>query len=89
CEGAKLADLVHIGANVRVGRNSHIRAGAVVLGSTVIKDGAAVAPSSTVRDYTHVGERAILGMGSVVVKDVPPNAVIVGNPGRVLRERET
>jgi UDP-3-O-[3-hydroxymyristoyl] glucosamine N-acyltransferase len=89
CEGAKLADLVHIGANVRVGRNSHIRAGAVVLGSTVIKGGAAVAPSSTVRDYTHVGERAILGMGSVVVKDVPPNAVIVGNPGRVLRERET
>ncbi len=33
-----------------------------------------------------VGENSVVGAGSVVTKDVPPNTVVVGNPARVLRE---
>jgi acetyltransferase-like isoleucine patch superfamily enzyme len=33
-----------------------------------------------------IGEEAYVGAGAVVVKDVPPRAVVVGNPARVLRE---
>jgi len=32
-----------------------------------------------------IGENAIVGAGSVVTKDVPPNAVVVGNPAKFLR----
>ena len=32
-----------------------------------------------------MGENAIVGAGSVVTRDVPPNAIVVGNPARILR----
>jgi sugar O-acyltransferase (sialic acid O-acetyltransferase NeuD family) len=41
---------------------------------------------SMVRQQLRVGAGAYLGMGAVVVKDVPPNTVVVGNPARKLRE---
>ena len=43
--------------------------------------------SSTVRQYLRIGRASMLGMGAVVVKDVPPNSVMVGNPARRLRDR--
>lgn len=36
-----------------------------------------------------IGERAMIGMGSVVTKDVPPNQIWAGNPARYLRDRKT
>jgi acetyltransferase-like isoleucine patch superfamily enzyme len=32
-----------------------------------------------------IGENAIIGAGSVVTKNVPPNSIVAGNPARVLR----
>lgn len=36
----------------------------------------------------HIGNRAIVGAGSVVTKDVPDNAIVAGNPARIIRQRE-
>lgn len=36
----------------------------------------------------HIGNNVTIGAGSVVVKDVPDNAVVVGNPGRVIKYKE-
>ena len=36
----------------------------------------------------HVGEGAIIGIGSVVVKDVPPYAIVGGNPAKVIKYRD-
>ena len=43
--------------------------------------------SCTVRQELRIGRGSMIGMGAVVVQDVPPNSVIVGNPGRWLRNR--
>ena len=42
----------------------------------------------TVRQFQRVGRGSLIGMGAVVVKDVPANSVMVGNPARKLRDRE-
>jgi galactoside O-acetyltransferase len=34
-----------------------------------------------------IGEEALVGAGAVVTKDVPPNTIVVGNPAKVIRER--
>jgi len=43
--------------------------------------------SCSVRQYLRIGRGSLVGMGAVVVKDVPPNSVMVGNPARRLRGR--
>lgn len=52
---------------------------------TLIKRGASIGSGATLLCGITVGEHAIVGAGSVVTKDVPPKAVVAGNPARVLR----
>jgi UDP-2-acetamido-3-amino-2,3-dideoxy-glucuronate N-acetyltransferase len=51
---------------------------------TVIEDGATVGANATLVAPVRVGRCAIVGAGAVVTRDVPPNAVVVGNPARVV-----
>jgi acetyltransferase-like isoleucine patch superfamily enzyme len=52
---------------------------------TVIRRGASIGSGATVLSNVSVGENAIVVAGSVVTKDVPPHAIVAGNPARVLR----
>ena len=52
---------------------------------TVIRKGASIGSGATILSNINVGENAIVGAGSVVTKDVPSNAIVAGNPARVLR----
>jgi acetyltransferase-like isoleucine patch superfamily enzyme len=52
---------------------------------TVIKKGASVGSGSTILANVTIGENALVGAGSVVTKDVPANAIVAGNPAKVLR----
>jgi acetyltransferase-like isoleucine patch superfamily enzyme len=52
---------------------------------TVVKRGASIGSGATLLCGVTVGENAIVGAGSVVTRDVPPSAVVAGNPARVLR----
>jgi len=61
-----------------------IAPGATVSGGVHLGAGTYVGAGAMLRDGVSVGEGAILGMGAVVVKDVPPAAVMVGNPARQL-----
>lgn len=63
--------------------SSHI-AEQVVIGKRVYIGG-----NVTIRYGVSVGENAIIASGSVVVKDVPPNAIVGGNPARLIRMRPT
>jgi acetyltransferase-like isoleucine patch superfamily enzyme len=54
------------------------------LAGPVIRKGAKIGANSTILPGVVVGENALVGAGSVVVRDVPDNAVVVGNPARVI-----
>jgi acetyltransferase-like isoleucine patch superfamily enzyme len=52
---------------------------------TVVRRGASIGSGAILLCNLSIGENAIVGAGSVVTKDVPPNAIVAGNPARVLR----
>lgn len=70
-----LDHFAHVATNGVVGANVHIGK-AVHIGS-----------NATLREKIKIGDFALVGAGSVVLKDVPENAIVVGNPGKVLVER--
>jgi acetyltransferase-like isoleucine patch superfamily enzyme len=53
---------------------------------TVVKRGASIGSGATLLCGITIGERAVVGAGAVVTKDVPPATVVAGNPARVLRK---
>lgn len=95
CEGVEIEDEVFIGHGVTFTNDSYPRAanpdGTLqteanwTVEPTVVRKGASIGSGATILCNLTVGENAIVGAGSVVTKDVPPNAIVAGNPARVLR----
>jgi acetyltransferase-like isoleucine patch superfamily enzyme len=52
---------------------------------TVVKRGASIGSGATLLCGITIGENALIGAGSVVVRDVPPDMVVAGNPARPIR----
>jgi len=72
--------------DVRIGDFCTIAPGAQILGNVTIGDRVCVGAGAIVRQRCSIGAGAFVGAGAVVVKDVPPDAVVVGVPaGRRLR----
>lgn len=95
CEGVSIEDNVFIGHGVTFINDSYPRATARdgqlqteadwKVEKTVVRRGASIGSGSTILCKITIGENAIVGAGSVVTKDVPENAIVAGNPARVLR----
>jgi acetyltransferase-like isoleucine patch superfamily enzyme len=95
CEGVAIEDNVFIGHGVTFINDSYPRAttpqGELQTESdwhveaTVIKRGASIGSGATVLSKVIVGENSIVGAGSVVTRDVPPNVIVAGNPAKILR----
>lgn len=52
---------------------------------TIIKAGATIGANATILPGVTIGEKAMVGAGSVVTKDVPAGAVVIGNPAKIVR----
>ena len=52
--------------------------------TTMVRHGASIGANATIVCGNEIGEFAFIGAGAVVTKDVPPYALIVGNPGRLV-----
>lgn len=95
CEGVTIEDNVFIGHGVTFINDSYPRAttGDGQLQTeqdwkverTIVRKGASIGSGSTILANVTIGENAIVGAGSMVTKDVPPNAIVAGNPARLLR----
>jgi acetyltransferase-like isoleucine patch superfamily enzyme len=95
CEGVDIEDGVFIGHSVTFINDSYPRAANPdgelqteqdwAVERTVVRKGASIGSGSTILSKVVIGENAIVGAGSVVTKDVPANAIVAGNPAKVLR----
>jgi acetyltransferase-like isoleucine patch superfamily enzyme len=56
---------------------------------TRIKKGASIGANATILAGIEIGEGAMVGAGAVVTKTVPPHAVVVGNPAKIIRVMES
>jgi acetyltransferase-like isoleucine patch superfamily enzyme len=96
CEGVTIEDNVFIGHGVAFINDIYPRATTPDGGlqteadwkvePTLVKQGASIGSGATILAKVTIGENAIVGAGSVVTHDVPPNTVVAGNPARVLRK---
>jgi acetyltransferase-like isoleucine patch superfamily enzyme len=95
CEGVQIEDNVFVGHSVTFINDSYPRATVADGGlqtekdwkveQTLVKKGASIGSGSTILSNVVIGENAIIGAGSVVTKDVPADAIVAGNPAKVLR----
>lgn len=96
CEGVHIEDNVFIGHNVTFINDRFPRAtnedGSIQTDAdwhveeTRIKRGASLGSSVTVLCGVTIGERSIIGAGSVVTKDVPDGVIVAGNPAKIIRK---
>lgn len=87
---------------ITIGDNCYVTYGCVILshdatakkidpnddgsGTVIIEDNVFIGVNSVVLRNVRIGRNSIVGAGSVVTQDVPPNVIVAGNPARILRQ---
>jgi acetyltransferase-like isoleucine patch superfamily enzyme len=95
CEGVNIEDNVFIGHAVTFINDIYPRATTAngelqtekdwKVDATLVKRGASIGSGATILSSVVIGENAIVGAGSVVTRNVPPNTIVAGNPAKILR----
>lgn len=84
----KINNLCHIAHNNKIGKNVTITGCVNISGSNIIDDNVWIAPNSSIRGWVHIEEGATVGMGAVVVKNIPAHETWVGNPAKKLEKKQ-
>lgn len=96
CEGVTIEDNVFIGHGVMFTNDLYPRAtnqnGSMQTEDdwqvipTIVKNGVSIGSNATILCGITIGKNSIIGAGSVVIKDVPENVIVAGNPAKVIRK---
>lgn len=70
-----------------IGDRVVITSGVTLAGHVHVEEGCYLGQACNIKQYLKIGRNSFIGMGSVVLKEVPPNCVMVGNPARKLKDR--
>ena len=88
-EGVELEDYVFCGpsmvfTNIKLPRSEFPQRGSQYYSKTLVKKSASIGANATIVCGTTLGEYSFIGSGAVVTKDVPPYALVVGNPAKIV-----
>ena len=88
-EGVELEDYVFCGpsmvfTNIKVPRSEFPQRGTEFYSKTLVKKSASIGANATIICGVTIGEYALVGSGAVVTKDIPPYAVVLGNPAKIV-----
>jgi UDP-3-O-[3-hydroxymyristoyl] glucosamine N-acyltransferase len=82
---SKIDDHVHIAHNVHVGVGAMVVACAEISGGVKLGAGSWIGPNASVIQKKSIGKNAVVGIGANVLKDVPDDTVVAGNPAKFIR----
>lgn len=85
-DGTKIDNLVHVAHGVKIGKNCIIVACVQLGGSDIVEDNSWIGPNTSMIEGIRIGKKSLIGVGSVVVKDIPDNTVVAGNPAMPIEE---
>lgn len=84
-ERSKIDNLTHIAHNARIGKHCTINVQAAICGSVVIGAYSHIAPHVCIREKLTIGHHVLVGMSSLVTKDIGDNLVVMGIPAKPIR----
>lgn len=80
--GSKIDNSTFISHNVTVGEDTFVVGESIMFGSSSTGKQVLISGNSTIRNGCHIGDNAVIGMGSVVTKDVKDKVIVKGNPAK-------
>lgn len=84
--GCKIDSMTFVSHNVHIGDESFIVGQTLLFGSASIGRQAQVSGGCVVGNYVRIGDRALLGMGSTALRDIPDNCIAYGSPARPVKQ---
>lgn len=95
-EGSMIDMGAILGGRAEVGKHCHVGAGAVLAGvieppsasPVILEDDVLVGANAVIVEGCHIGKGAVIGAGTIVLNDVPAGAVVVGNPGKIIKQEK-
>jgi acetyltransferase-like isoleucine patch superfamily enzyme len=90
-DGVTLEDNVFVGPNVTFTNDKRPRSKVYPESflRTVVEEGASIGANATILPGVRIGRNAMIGAGAVVTRSVPPNAIVVGNPAKIVGYADT
>ena len=86
--GTKIDSMVHIGHNVKTGKNCIFVASSACAGNARLGNNVIVAGKSGISDHVTIGDNTVIMVNSVVIKDQPANSTLLGFPAKDARQEK-
>ena len=84
--GSKIGPNCNIGHEVVIGKNCIVTGMTIIAGATEIGDNTFIAPHSTIKNSIKIGKNVLVGIGSLVINNIPDNSTVVGRPAIELKK---